>query len=310
VRRTACSTVAAGLVLGGALTGCGAGSSAAGAPATPARPSASPLHIVQAAYTKTVDAGTLQFDMNGTFSSTGMDMKISASGVEDLAHQQADVTMTIPILGKMEARLVGGVVYEKTPAFAGITGPAAGKWVKITEPEASDSDSDSSSSFDANEMLKMLKGLSSTGVAERGQETVRGTSTTQYSATLDLKKLAAAAKTEAKASGLDSADASLDFESMMKNTGLSNMPVNLFIDAQGRIRRMSMSMTVLKPSASPTATASPSIFGDSMPMDGSFSMTMDFLNFGVPVHVTAPPADQITDDSDVLSGLLPSSTPS
>ena len=32
-------------------------------------------------------------------------------------------------------------------------------------------------------------------------------------------------------------------------------------------------------------------------------MTMDFFNFGVPVNVTAPPASDVTDGSNLLGGL-------
>jgi len=64
-----------------------------------------------------------------------------------------------------------------------------------------------------------------------------------------------------------------------------------------------MSMTMKDtPSSSPSAGAS-SDNGLDLPMSGTFSMSMDFFNFGVPVHVTAPPASEITDGSDLLNGL-------
>ena len=83
---------------------------------------------------------------------------------------------------------------------------------------------------------------------------------------------------------------------------MSSMPVDLYIDAQGRVRRITLSLTMKD---TPSATPSPGASSDGLdlPMSGTFSMSMDFFNFGVPVHVTAPPASDITDGSDLLKGL-------
>jgi hypothetical protein len=215
--------------------------------------------------------------MDGTMTSEGMNMSLSASGVEDVAAKQADITMTMPMVGTVEVRMVDGVGYIKvgdgtSPLSTG------GKWSKLGDDgPASESLSGSETGFDAKETLGLLKNLSADGVTAKGAATVRGVATTHDTARLDLTKIAA----QESASGDDPED----LNSIVKSTGLSTMPVDLYLDAQGRLRRFVMALTMKGGSA----TAA----GDSLPGDGSFSMTMDFFDFGVPVYVTAPPADQI-----------------
>jgi hypothetical protein len=276
----------------GALTACGGGSGSAAGPAdspTAKTPAVSPVQAVQAAYTKTADEHSMQFALDGKIAAAGMNMTIGGSGVEDVTTKAADITMTMPLVGTMEMRLVDGVVYAKIGgenASGSIN--TGGKWMKLDDTTAETLGTDSS--FDADEMLALLKATSSSGVTERGTATVRGVQTTHYAAQLDIAKLAAI--------GGDSVDDS-DVQSMLKETGLSSIPLDLYLDAQGRLRRLGMSMT-MKGTSSPSSSSEDE---SNFPMSGTVSMTMDFFNFGVPVHVTAPPASEITDGSDLLSGL-------
>jgi hypothetical protein len=298
VRRVVLSSSAALCLAVGTLTACGGGSGTAvgtaKASSSPKASAVSPLQAVQAAYTKTADARSMQFVMDGKVSSTGMNMDISASGVEDITTKAADMTMTMPFLGQMQMRLVGGAVYVKIGGSGSAGGiNTGGKWMKEDVGAANSLGSDSG--FDAQEMLGLLKSMSASGVTDRGSATVRGVQTTHYSAQLDLAKIAA----QAGVSGNDSSD----LQSMFKDTGLSAIPIDLYIDAQGRVRRVAMSMTMKDtPSATPSS-ASGSDGGLAIPMSGTFAMTMDFFNFGVPVNVTAPPASDVTDGSNLLNGL-------
>lgn len=294
MRRVALTSSAALCLAVGTVTACGGASGSAGGPvstsALPKAPAVSPVRAVQAAYEKTSDERSMQFVLDGTFSSTGMNMAISASGVEDVSTKAADITMTMPLVGKMEMRLVDGETYAKLDGdgTSGIMN-TNGKWIKVDDQETADS-LGTDTSFDADEMLKMLKGTSSSGVTDRGSATVRGVQTTHYSAQLDIAKLAAIEGNSFEDS---------DVQSMMKDTGMSSLPIDLYIDAQGRVRRFGMSMTMKD-----TPSAAPSSSDDSdVPMSGTFSMTMDFFNFGTPVNIAAPPASEITDGSKLLSGL-------
>jgi hypothetical protein len=300
VRRVALTSAAAVCLSLTALTGCGSAAGPAGSPGSTSasaspKAAASPLQAVQAAYTKTSDERSMQFVLEGKFSSTGMSMAINASGVEDVSTKAADITMTMPIVGKMEMRLVDGVAYAKLDGdgTGGILN-TDGKWIKVDDQEMADS-LGADSSFDADEMLQLLKGTSSSGVTDKGSATVRGVQTTHYAAQLDIAKLAAIEG--------DSFEDS-DVQSMMKETGMSSLPIDLYIDAQGRVRRLGMSMTMKDtPSASPSSSEE-----DDFPMSGTFSMTVDFFNFGLPVHITAPAPSEITDGAGLLDGLDDSTT--
>lgn len=301
MRRVVLSSSAVLCLALGTLTACGGASDSAGGPAATSSavkaPAVSPIQAVQAAYTKTTGERSMQFVLDGKFSATGMNMAISASGVEDVSTKSADFTMTMPMVGKMEMRLVNGEMYAKLDGdgTSGILN-TGGKWMKVDDQETADS-LGTDTSFDADEMLKMLKAASSSGVTDRGSATVRGVQTTHYSAQLDISKLAAIEG--------DSMDDS-DVQSMMQDTGLSSLPIDLYIDAQGRVRRFNMSMTMKDtPSASPSSSAE----GESdLPMSGTFSMSMDFFNFGVPVNITAPAPSEITDGKGLLDGLDDSTT--
>jgi hypothetical protein len=295
VRRVVLSSSAVLCLAAGALVGCGGGGGSAAGPAetssSPKAPAVSPLQAVQAAYTKTADAGSMQFVMDGKVSALGMNMTLNASGVEDVASKSADMTMTMPIVGQVEARLVGGVTYIKMGGASGAIN-TSGKWIKEDIGTATKG-LGADSGFDANEILGLLKNSSVSGVTDRGSETVRGAQTTHYSAQLDLAKIAAHA-------GASAADQS-GLQSMIKDTGMSAMPVDLYIDAQGRLRRFAMSMSMKgSPSSSPSSSSGGAL---NIPMSGDFTMTMDFFNFGVPVNVTAPPASDVTDGSNLFSGL-------
>ena len=297
-RRVLSSSAALCLALGGALTACGGGSgSAASGAAVTSRTggssgtATSPVRAIEAAYTSTTNVGSMRFSMDGAMSSSGMDMKITASGVEDVATKQADITMTVPIVGSMEVRVVDGVGYVRMGSAAG------GKWMKAPATASGSGGLTSGSGYDAGEVLGFLKSVSAKGVTDLGAATVRATSTTHYRATLDLAKVAAAAGA-ATGSGSSS---SADLGSMMKSTGLTSMPMDVYVDGQHHVRRVAMTMTMGGAATGSSAPANP-LTGSGTP-SGQFTMTMDFYDFGVPVHVTAPPADQIVDSSSLLNGM-------
>jgi hypothetical protein len=115
------------------------------------------------------------------------------------------------------------------------------------------------------DMLQALKGVGES--SEVGHETIRGGDTTHYHADIDMKK------------AIDQVSHDERLEQMLQSTGLSTMPVDVWIDGSGRVARQSM-----KFSASGV----------------SMDMTIDYTRFGVPVDVTPPPADQVMDAGALL----------
>jgi hypothetical protein len=121
---------------------------------------------------------------------------------------------------------------------------------------------------DPTQALWYLK--SATSKVERvGSEQVRGTPTTRYAATFDAAKVAALAPEE--------------FQGSVEEMGLSfPKPADVWIDEQGRLRKIHYAMTMKVPKemgAAATAMTN--------------ELTMELYDFGVTVNVTPPPADQV-----------------
>jgi hypothetical protein len=109
----------------------------------------------------------------------------------------------------------------------------------------------------------MLKALGSVGDSrEVGHETIRGTDTTHYHAEIDVQK------------AVEQYGADKRFEQMLESTGVSTMPVDVWIDGSGRVARQSTKFSSTQ-----------------FTMD----FTVDYTQFGVPVDVTPPPDDQVMD---------------
>ena len=64
----------------------------------------------------------------------------------------------------------------------------------------------------------------------------------------------------------------------------ASMPFTAYVDADGLVRRLEMQMKV-------------GLDDTSMQM----SMTVDFSDFDTPITITPPPADEVTDMSDLSS---------
>ena len=75
--------------------------------------------------------------------------------------------------------------------------------------------------------------------------------------------------------------------SMDAHQGGSQIPADVWIDAQGRVRRMRLS---LKLPSSPSSTTAA----------GTMTQTIEYYDFGVPVTATVPPVSEVTDTSDLI----------
>jgi hypothetical protein len=118
----------------------------------------------------------------------------------------------------------------------------------------------------------MLQALKAVGSSRKvGSENLNGVATTHYRATIDPKKALDRIPDKQSAGAL---------EQMLSSSGLSAIPIDVWIDSAGRVRRESM-----KFSANGT----------------SMDMTISFTRFGVPVDTTPPPDDQVLDAGSLLA---------
>jgi hypothetical protein len=74
--------------------------------------------------------------------------------------------------------------------------------------------------------------------------------------------------------------------------GISSLPVDVWVDGQGRVRKLQSRLDI------PELSVIPPVPGPAQRVESEATMlawTVEFYDFGVPVHVEIPPADQVTD---------------
>jgi hypothetical protein len=261
------------------LTGCGASAastvttSSTGAKANP----------VLDAYQATVADKTASMSLNETVTGTPAGpVDISGTGQVDFSTGAAQFTLSVPSTGSFTIRLLKPELYMQFPSALDSALPAGKSWLSINLDRLGHSIAGQSLSQLLNsadlgtDMLSSLEGVSASGITTVGPATIDGVQTTEYSATIDLSKIAANDDPEVRAA----------LERLGANDHLSSVPVQVWIDAQGQVRQTAIqeSFTV-----------------KGVPVEAK--VTIGLSDLGTPVDVVAPPVDQTVDFSSI-SGML------
>jgi hypothetical protein len=122
---------------------------------------------------------------------------------------------------------------------------------------------------DPTEALVYLRAAGS-DFREVGTERVRGAETTRYRGTIDLRKVAAQAPAQARKS----------YERVIELSGKTELPMDVWIDEEGLARRIR--------------------FEQRLPNGAALKMTQELYDFGADVDVELPPADQVTDLTELI----------
>ncbi len=283
---------AALLVVAGACGSPGANSSG-GQKQKPSGNGSASLNAVRVAYKTTASAKTAKVNLVEKVSGLqGRDVRITATGVTDFADKTSRFTMNLPRMGDFEVRQVGGKVYEKFPKSLRARMPGKKPWVVIDLDKMyrqqygiSSFSGMQGAASDPTGQLQYLRGASDS-VKKVGEEKVRGVPAIHYKATLDLKK-------SIKEQGGNLKQAYKKLESQI---GTSKLPVDVWLDGKGRIRRYEMEMP-LPNMGGTTSPQSGSVGGR-----GSISIVEEVYDFGTPVNVSPPPASQTVDMSKLIPG--------
>lgn len=182
-------------------------------------------------------------------------------------------------MGGMEQRLVGRTMYMKMPMLSELGGGASAKpWIKLSLDELS-----KQSGVNLEQMLEQSRQMdpvkntqmltASKDVREVGKETVDGVQTTHYAGT--YKMADAVAKLPA--------DQQEQARKSIQESGMQTMTFDLWVDAKQLPRKMTMK-------SDQTAA-------------GVMTMSMTYRDYGKPVQVVAPPADQVTDMAAMMKNL-------
>ena len=111
-----------------------------------------------------------------------------------------------------------------------------------------------------------------------GTAKVRRVATTRYEAKLDLTKATEATADELGLTEQQRALLLRAAQELAKQSGLKTLPVEVYVDGEGLLRRLRIAMK--------TVTG---------PARFSLTQTMDYYDFGVDVDVQAPPEAQVFD---------------
>jgi hypothetical protein len=221
----------------------------------------------------TAAAGTAEFGIAGSVSAAGQTIPIEGSGALDMRSQRMRMSVSFPVpqLGslQMEEIFDGSAFYMHLPDAISQRIPGGKPWMKIdldTIGKAAGVDIKQlmqANQGNPSDMLAALKGVGSSHVV--GHEDIGGAPTTHYQATVDLNKAAARIPDKKTAEAV---------KQLFSSSAPSSMPIDVWIDRAGRVRRESFKFSAA---------------------DTSLNMTISFTRFGVPVDTTPPPADQVMD---------------
>ena len=184
-------------------------------------------------------------------------MSVTGDGEMDFANHEASLSMhgsdnREPI--SLDLRIVGGTVYTRTDTDWR-SAPAAGAGVDTPNPAS---------------YLAYLQAVSS-DVRVDGHETLRGVDTIRYRADIDFDRALAHGANAVDRKELAQAAAML---------GGMKMPTTVWIDGDGHLRKVEFSLdlaTVFRKA------------GLTMGGDPKIAVVLELYDFGIPVHVVAPP---------------------
>lgn len=256
-----------------ALVGCG-GDTLALDPVANAANKTAEADSARIAFSATINAGNV-----GTMTMTGR-------GIFDGRSKTGWMNMNFSLPASAQAQLGGNssmemifdghdgfVVYMRSPLFEQF---GSGKWVKMDmEKVAKEKGLDlgslmNANQADPNQALRMLMASSNARVS--GTDTIRGVRTTRYSFRVDLRRLA------------DDNKALRDsLDEVIKVMGVDAYPAEAWIDAQGRVRRLKIAVSMNTP-------------------QGAMSMTMveDLYDFGARAEIFPPADDEVIDLSSLM----------
>jgi hypothetical protein len=280
------SLTAAGAVSAGAIAMSGCGASAALDPVARA-----------AQVTSNQEGARVAMTMQFSSSALSGGFAIKADGYLDERHRSGQMTMDLSGLPGLSA-LGGGtakvqlifqypVIYMNMPFLAGRL-PGGKTWMKLDVTKAAKAAGIETSQFstlgqaDPTQFLQYLRG-SGGNVTTVGSETLNGVPTTHYRGTLQLSRIL---------EHLPSSEREAAKSALEKLVNGGSIPVDVWVDGQGRLRRIQMSLGVNLPAGSTSGASA------------NGTITVDFTSYGPVPPITAPPASQVFDATAFATGAL------
>jgi hypothetical protein len=247
-----------------------------------------PVALIRAVTAKVEDAGAYRATFQMSITAQGQTIEATGEGEfsDDplQAHVTYDFTNMPGVAGgfEMEMILDGSVMYMRSPMLSQSSGLDT-DWISMDleelAPGFSDLASLSQGQNDPTAQLEYLRGISD--AEEVGTEQVAGVQTTHYSGTVDLDaaydRLPDDTRGELKQA----------IAQARKQFGNGAMPVDVWIDGDGLLRRMTISLES----------------GGNSAIDFGMNMTMEIPEYGIAMHLPIPKDGDVTDVSDLLPSM-------
>ncbi|MEU6182894.1 hypothetical protein [Streptomyces coeruleorubidus] len=270
--RKVCALGVAGVLAGTVLVGCGdedgtsdgaRGSSAQGDTQEQG------TQAVRSAYDRTAEEDTAKVRLRVQTSTQGASESANGQGAVDL--DDGDSVMTLTVQGqRIEQRVVDQVLYQKMPKGQA---PGGKPWIKIDlgKVSAQQGAGDRSMS-DPAQSAAYAKAITDKDVTKKGTATIDGVETTRYRVSVDVAELP-------------------NGDALRQQVG-PTLPMDVWLDEEGRMRRQQMDLTL---NSAPGSTQRSSTDASPSSQRVTVRTVMDFTDFGTEVEADAPPAGQVTD---------------
>ncbi|HJR95546.1 MAG TPA: hypothetical protein VJ807_08920 [Gaiellaceae bacterium] len=282
------------------LFGAGCGGGDAG-PAVSGEPISVQELARSASTTADAASGRFSFEVAATLPGSSERFAMSGEGAFDAASKRArfavDMSSVAKVLGgfipglagpnavdlpdfddpdgwKIELVQDGKVEYVRFPAIDDQL-PAGTSWLRGADGiSAGAVDFRQFTSGDPREALDALRGIAGE-IETMGSEDLRGIETTRYRAILDPAELAKARDREGRS-------ASPSVVERLTRSGVDDIPVHVWIDADGLIKKLTMALSATQPGTTQSSEA---------------SISFELWDYGEPVEIAVPPASEVADAS-------------
>lgn len=257
-----------------AATGCGSG----GAASSPSATGSQSVYLAAVAKAAEVTGQVPGYKFALTSSTRFGDQSFSLSGTGAMEEGGAQGQISMQVEGKTLSEVIDRpYIYVELPSGAG---EASGgrPWLRAdidTFAQSFGGSSLGSSATDPTQTLSFLKAAGT--VSKLGVEDVRGTPATRYHAIVQLDRYAAAVPESERSSAAGYA------ATVKRITGSGELPLDVWIDGQSRVRRVALALHLCAPQGT---------------IDESIDMTL--FDYGRQPAVQPPPASQVTDIGDRL----------
>lgn len=234
--------------------------------------------VLQALNRTTKEAESAEMTVEVDIEAGGQQQSATGEGALDLADGDSHLTMDAGGQ-EIEQRVVDRTLYQKMPEGQSSALPEGKTWtsVDLTEVAADLSGSGSGLMTDPSANFGYTEGLEGAESEKLGTEKIGGVETTHYRVEIDVARLA---------QGEEAAE-----EQLREQLG-ETLPMELWVDGDGLLRRQQVELTVPAGSGSGDGGQSE---------DVKIRTVTELSDFGTEVNVSAPSEDKVADLTEELS---------